>query len=131
MADEDDKEGSKGLIEPEWRKKFNVVDITKDIENITKNYFMKNPVYSPEDGTSMSQEISKLVRDGIMYSKGEKLKMPRYKTSCQVFLGQRKDQKISVIAKGYWDTYVDNYATYTYLGNGFYCTVLVLGFYTD
>lgn len=57
--------------------------------------------------------------------------MPRYKTSVQVFLGEKKEQKIMITAKGYWDNYLDNYATYTHHGDGFYCTVFVMGFYTD
>jgi hypothetical protein len=35
------------------------------------------------------------------------------------------------MSKGYWDIYVDNYVTYTFSGNGFFCTVVVYGFYTD
>lgn len=57
--------------------------------------------------------------------------MPRYKLNTQVFLGEKKEQKIIITAKGYWDNYVDNYATFTHQGDCFYCTVLVMGFYTD
>lgn len=57
--------------------------------------------------------------------------MPRYKISVQVYLGEKKDQKINILAKGYWDIYLDNYATYTYHGENYYCSMIAWGIYTD
>lgn len=57
--------------------------------------------------------------------------MPRYKLAVQVFVGEKRDQKVHIVSKGYWDNYVDNYATYTYQDENFYCTVIAFGFYTD
>lgn len=57
--------------------------------------------------------------------------MPRYKLSVQAYLGEKKEQKVVISAKGFWDVYVDNYATYTHHGENFYCSVIVWGFYTD
>jgi hypothetical protein len=58
-------------------------------------------------------------------------KFVRYKFSVQVFLGENREQKVLITAKGYWDNYVDNYANYTHFGEGYYCTVFVMGLYTD
>lgn len=130
MGDEEDY--LKGEIEPMWKKKFNVCEITTEMKSIIRGYFEKNK-YSPEDATEMSQELSRLIRDGIINSARErdKLRMPRHKIIVQVLMGQKKEQKISILSKGYWDTYVDNYAKYTYEEDDFYCTAVVLGFYTD
>ena len=49
----------------------------------------------------------------------------------QVYLGEKKNQKVTIVAKGWWDSYLDNYVTYTYQGPNFYCSVIVWGFYTD
>ena len=74
----------------------------------------------------MAQQLSKIVRDKLKESD-----MRRYKLIVKVYLGEKKDQKVIIMAKGYWDVYVDNYITYTYNRNGFYCTTVVYGFYTD
>ena len=71
--------------------------------------------------------------------------MKRYKLNVQIYLGEKKNQKVIILAKGWWDDYVDNYVTYTYQGDYFYCTCvtytyqgdyfyctcIVWGFYTD
>ena len=49
----------------------------------------------------------------------------------QVYLGEKKNQKVTIVAKGWWDSYLDNYVTYTFQGRNFYCAVIVWGFYTD
>lgn len=127
----DEEEYVKGEIEPSWKKRFNVDEVTKEIKNVTKNYFDSNR-YSVEDASYMSQELSRIVRDAVINTRDkDKLRMPRHKIIVQVFMGQKKKQKMTILAKGYWDSYVDNYATYTYEEEDFYCTVVVLGFYTD
>lgn len=125
----DEEEIYRGQIEPSWSRRFNVVEITEEVKQLTKKFF-EDREYSPEEGYSMSCELSRLVRDSVMKKK-DKLRIPRFKISAQVFLGQKKDQKISIVAKGYWDNYVDNYCTYTYETDVFFCSVLVFGFYTD
>jgi len=127
----EDDETFKGEIEPPWNKKFNAVTVRLEMRRIIKAYFEKNR-FNTEDSTDMAQELSRNIRDGLLYTKDrDKLNMPRHKLIVQVFLGQRKEQKVNVLAKGYWDSYVDNYAMYTYEEEEFYCTALVLGFYAD
>ena len=75
----------------------------------------------------MSAALAKKVRDTLR----DNNKMPRYKISVQVFLGENREQKLIISAKGLWDNYVDNYATYTHRGEGYYCNVFVMGLYTD
>ena len=58
-------------------------------------------------------------------------KIKRYKLNVQVYLGEKKNQKVTIVAKGWWDSYLDNYVSYTYQGTNFYCTAIVWGFYTD
>lgn len=120
-----ENEEGKGNIEPNWSNKFNSVEVTEEIKKINKKYFDEKD-YNPEEGFNMCAELSKKVRDELL-----KKRLPRYKLICQVFIGQKKDQKLSIVAKGYWDNYVDNYAIYTYETDTFYCTNIVYGFYTD
>jgi hypothetical protein len=56
---------------------------------------------------------------------------PRYKFNVQVYLVEKKGQKININAKALWDIHVDNYATYTLQKDNFVCTVIVWGFYHD
>ena len=82
--------------------------------------------YDPDSGEYMAQQLSKIVRDKL-----READMRRYKLVVKVYLGEKKDQKVIITAKGYWDVYVDNYITYTFNGQSFFCTTVVYGFYTD
>ena len=127
----DDDDYVKGEIEPSWNKKFNVVELNHEVKSVTRDFFKKYK-YSTEDAHELSQDLSRKIRDAVVYKgKDKKLRMPRHKIIVQVFMGQKKEQKVSIIAKGYWDNYVDNYTTFTYDDDNFFCTVVVLGFYTD
>jgi hypothetical protein len=86
--------------------------------------------YSPDEHEANGQtavRIARKIRDILRDSN----RMPRYKVNVQAFLGERKDQKISIVAKGFWDNYLDSYTTYTYMGDNFYCSMVVWGVYTD
>jgi len=85
-----------------------------------------NP-YNVENADLLSAALAKKIRDILR----DMNKFVRYKFSVQVFLGENREQKVLITAKGYWDNYVDNYATYTHYGEGYYCTVFVMGLYTD
>ncbi len=128
-----DDEYAKGEIEPSWKKRFNVDKLRSKMETAMRNYFDKNP-YSTEDAAYMSQELSKIIRDKILPSDSDstKLRMPRHKIIVQVFLGQKKEQKVSLSAKGYWDHYVDNYVSLTYDDDPeFFCSAIIFGLYCD
>ena len=127
----EDDDNMKGEIEPAWNKKFNAIQIRSETKHAMRDYFEKNR-YNTEDAPYMAQELSKIIRDRVVNSREkDKLRMPRHKVVVQVFMGQKKEQKVNILAKGYWDNYVDNYATYTYEEDDFYCVAVVIGFYTD
>ena len=86
-------------------------------------YFPQNYQENGEKANSLAMKI----RDVIQNSG----KIKRYKLNVQVYLGEKKNQRVTIVAKGWWDSYLDNYVTYTYHGPNFYCTVIVWGFYTD
>jgi len=96
------------------------------IKETTDKFFVDNP-YNVENADLLSAALAKKIRDIIR----DMNKYIRYKFSVQVFLGENREQKVFISAKGYWDNYVDNYATYTHLGEGYYCNVFVLALYTD
>lgn len=47
------------------------------------------------------------------------------------FIKQKKNQRVTIATKWWWDSCLDGYVTYTYQGIIFYYTVIFLGFYTD
>lgn len=105
--------------------RFNTYTVKKLVSEYLDSYFANN-TYEPESGEYMAVQISKGIRDKL-----SKEEFRRYKIIVKTFLGEKKDQKVIIMAKGYWDVYVDNYVAYTYHGNFIYCTVVVYGFYTD
>lgn len=101
-----------------------------EIIRSTAESFLENYIYAP-DNTEFNGVNSILLARKIRDKLRESNRIPRYKINVQVFIGEKKDQKVIITAKGCWDHYLDNYAPYTYHGDGFYCTVLVWGFYID
>jgi len=106
------------------------VNWVNDILQRNTDSFFSDFVYFPENyeanGVS-AVALAKKIRDQIRDSN----KTTRYKISVQCFIGEKRDQKVVILAKGFWDNYLDNYATYTYNGDNFYSTVIVWGIYTD
>ena len=109
--------------------RFNKVDVKEIIKPIIDQAF-ESYHYIPENYQENGEKTNSLaakIRDVIQNSG----KIKRYKINVQVYLGEKKNQKVSIVAKGWWDSYLDNYVTYTFQGPNFYCTVIVWGFYTD
>ena len=126
MADDD---YTTGAIEQEWNKRFNASDILEKVKTMLEEG-LKNYNYNPQDiggNAQMANSLAMKVRNVIQKSGA----MKRYKLNVQIYLGEKKNQKVIILAKGWWDDYVDNYVTYTYQGDYFYCTCIVWGFYTD
>ena len=109
--------------------RFNKVDVKEIIKPIIDQAF-ESYHYIPENYQENGEKTNSLaakIRDVIQNSG----KIKRYKINVQVYLGEKKNQKVTIVAKGWWDSYLDNYVTYTFQGPNFYCTVIVWGFYTD
>lgn len=109
--------------------RFNKVDVKERVKGITDQAFSSFN-YSPDqvvENGEKANELAMKIRDVIQNSG----KVKRYKINVQVYLGEKKNQRVTIVAKGWWDSYLDNYVTYTYQGPNFYCTVIVWGFYTD
>ena len=109
--------------------RFNKVDVKEIIKPIIDQAF-ESYHYIPENYQENGEKTNSLaakIRDVIQNSG----KIKRYKINVQVYLGEKKNQKVTIVAKGWWDSYLDNYVSYTYQGTNFYCTAIVWGFYTD
>ena len=105
------------------------MDIKERIKPIIDQAF-ESYHYSAENYQENGEKANSLaakIRDVIQNSG----KIKRYKINVQVYLGEKKNQKVTIVAKGWWDSYLDNYVTYTFQGPNFYCTAIVWGFYTD
>lgn len=93
--------------------------------------FLSNFTYNAEDIQGNGEKanmLASMIRDTI-HNSGKLSK--RYKLNVQCFLGEKRNHKVNIVAKGWWDPYLDNYVTYTFQGDYFYCTIIVWGFYTD
>ena len=126
MADDD---YTTGAIEPEWSKRFNASDLKEKVKTILEGK-LKDFNYNPQDfggNAQFSNGLAAEVRNIIQ--KGGTMK--RYKLNVQIFLGEKRNQRVTIVGKAWWDDYVDNYISYTYPGEYFYCTCIVWGFYTD
>ena len=109
--------------------RFNKVDVKEIIKPIIDQAF-ESYHYIPENYQENGEKTNSLaakIRDVIQNSG----KIKRYKINVQVYLGEKKNQRVTIVAKGWWDSYLDNYVTYTYQGPNYYCTAIVWGFYTD
>ena len=109
--------------------RFNKVDVKEIIKPIIDQAF-ESYHYIPENYQENGEKTNSLaakIRDVIQNSG----KIKRYKINVQVYLGEKKNQKVTIVAKGWWDSYLDNYVSYTFQGPNFYCAVIVWGFYTD
>ncbi len=126
MADDD---YTTGAIEPEWSKRFNASDLKEKVKTILDGK-LKDFNYNHQDfggNSQFSNGLAAEVRNIIQ--KGGTMK--RYKLNVQIFLGEKRNQRVTIVGKAWWDDYVDNYISYTYQGEYFYCTCIVWGFYTD
>ena len=46
-------------------------------------------------------------------------------------MGALKGQGLKITSKCLWDTNSDNYTSYTYKNDDFYCTAMVFGLYNE
>lgn len=99
----------------------------KLIQHSTEKFFEEN-LYDSNTAEILATKLSEKIRDEIVNLKH---RHPRYKFNVQVYLSEKKGQKVNIIAKGLWDPYVDNYSTFTLQRDFFNCSVIVWGIYHD
>ncbi len=121
------KQNHNGIASINNLYRFNVVEIKKLITNITNKWF-DDFQYEASTGEYSATKLSEKIRDDLVNIKH---KHNRYKLYVQVYLGEKKGQRVNIVAKGIWDPYLDNYATYTLTKENFYCSVIVWGIYHD
>ena len=105
------------------------MDIKERVKSIADQMF-ETFQYIPDNvqgNAEKAQQLAIKIRD-IILNLGT---VKRYKINVQCYLGEKKNQRVTIVAKGWWDSYLDNYVTYTYQGPNFYCSIIVWGFYTD
>lgn len=74
-----------------------------------------------------TEELIKILRENVK----NVLNMPRYKFVVQVVMGRLEGQGVKVTSKCLWNTSTDNFASYTYRNEDFYCTAMVFGLYNE
>jgi len=111
-------------IQPSYEKRFNSYLVKKLTEDIVEEFFASNP-YQVNNGDILAQALARKLRDSLIKSDS------RYKLAVNVYLGERKDQKVVLLCKNFWDTWVDNYVTYNHFGDKYFCSIIISAFYLD
>ena len=74
-----------------------------------------------------TDELTKTLRDAVRNWSSQ----TRYKYVVQVVLGEIKQQGLKITSKCLWDVNSDNYASYTFRTETYYCTALVFACYNE
>ena len=109
--------------------KFYPSKVKKELRRILEEK-LKDEVYDHNTAPILTEELTRSIRERIKNGIDD-YKMPRFKFVVQVVFGELKGQGVRVASKCLWNLQFDNSASYTYNKNGFYCTAMVFGFYTE
>ncbi len=114
------------LVEPKDHERFYPSRAKQYIKEVVVNNLED---YEIDEVTiaEKTEEITKLIRESLK----DNLNLKRYKYIVQVIIGSLEGQGIRVTSKCLWDTNSDNYISYTYKTDKFYCTSVVFGLYKE
>lgn len=114
------------LVEPKDHEKFYPSKVTNEVRKILKENLDDFEI-DDQSVAMKTEELTSLIRNSVK----ENLNLPRYKLVVQVVLGLLKGQGIRFASKCLWDTNSDNFASYTYKNDEFFCTAIVFGLYKE
>lgn len=106
-------------------KPFNCLEIQPLIKKIVDGR-MRTFRYNPNTAALLTKILTSECKDAV-----KSLKLDRYKVVCQVVLGQKQIQGMSVNSQCAWDTNTDNVVSYSWESPMVYCTVMVYGIYHE
>lgn len=99
---------------------------TQQILQATLDGYLDGACYSPNSCGQLSQILADLVR-----SKIKDTCPPRYKLVCQVIMGQKGDQSLTVASRGLLDTVRDDFAAATFQNGSLFTVAIVYGTYYE
>lgn len=114
------------LVEPKDYERFYPSVIQTEIKELLTEA-LSDYEFDVVTFTSKTEELVKILRENIK----NVINMPRYKFVVQVVMGKLEGQGVKVTSKCLWNTNSDNFATYTYKSEEFYCTAMVFGLYNE
>lgn len=106
-------------------KGFNCQEIEPIVKKIIDGR-MRTFRYTPTTAALLTKILSTECKDAV-----KELNLDRYKVVCQVVIGQKQNQNMSVNSQCAWDTNTDNVVTYTWESGINYCTAMVYGIYHE
>ena len=106
-------------------KPFNCLEIQPLIKKIVDGR-MRTFRYNPTTAALLTKILTSECKDAV-----KALSLDRYKVVCQVVLGQKQEQAMSVNSQCAWDTNSDNVVTYSWESPIVYCTVMLYGIYHE
>ena len=116
-------------LEPREEERFYPSKVKKEIRRILEER-LKDESYDANTAGVLTEELTKTIRDRLKNGTDD-YRMPRYKFIVQVVFGELKGQGLRITSKCLWNPNYDNYVSYTYKKNEFYCTAMVFGCYCE
>ena len=117
------------VMEPKEEERFYPSKVKKEIRRILEER-LQDEEYDHSSAGLLTEELTKTIRDRLKNGIDD-YRMPRYKFVVQVVFGELKGQGIRVTSKCLWNPNYDNYVSYTFTKNDFYCTAMVFGMYCE
>ena len=112
-------------MEPREHERFYPAKVKSIIERCIRNKL---------EGQEFDQQKHKQQAEAIVVEikdQTKQLSIPSYKIIVQCVIGQMMQQGVRVASKCLWDEANDNYASYTYANESFWCTGIVFGIYYE
>ena len=106
-----------------------VVPRVQQIKTIIYNLMTKKfntQSFSPETSLAEVKEFADLVKTEL-----RQLKLDRYKIIVQAFIGEQKDQGVSLVNKCFWDSEVDYCITNQYMNDQIFVVAVVYLVYVN
>ncbi|XP_038048564.1 tctex1 domain-containing protein 1-B-like [Patiria miniata] len=105
---------------PDPGTRFVPGEVEKIARQVLEANLTEKTRYEPRTCSIFTQRIAEEIKMRV-----KELKIPRYKITCQVFMGSVSGQCQQMVSRAVWNTDTDNFATCTYQNNSLYAVALV------
>ena len=110
---------------PETGQRFPVGDAKKIINEVLEEN-LKDMEYDPATAKDLIKDMAKELNSRI-----KQLHTPRYKTVCNVILGQCQDQGLEIASRALWYTHTDAWTHSEYRNNSVFALGVVHALYYE
>lgn len=112
-------------LRPSFAERFRPQEVSQIVQSVLQER-LSGLEYNQEQCTSLTKDISTIIRDRIARRKG----YDRYKIITTVCIGEQRGEGVKLGCRCFWDEDTDNYASETFVNSSLFCNVTVFGVYT-